>query len=388
GAVAAARDVAVATGLGHNRARQVFKELLVDALTDALERSTGDILEQIDAEVATLTGTDLDRVAAADLRQLGYDDAPGSGPADEFDADAVRAVLLEDDHVDRAVEGLWPRLAPGALVRALLTSRDALAEGLPGLTGAERSRLLDTSGGPWTEADVPLLDEAASLIDGPPQRTYGYVVVDEAQELTAMQWRMIVRRCPGRSMTLVGDFAQAGPVTTARDWAEALSPHVGSRFALHTLTVSYRTTREILESTGELLARIAPGQVPARSLRSGEVPRGVPVRRGELVAAVAREVRAGAAAHPGELLGVICADPEVDRLAAGTAGLARVVPASEARGLEFDQVVVVDPDGIVAARPGGERDLYVALTRATKRLCTITVRAESAGDVPGGNYQP
>ncbi|WP_197973814.1 HelD family protein [Streptomyces gossypiisoli] len=372
--VATARDAAVATGLGHNPARQVFKELLVDALTDALERSTGDILKQIDTEVATLTGTDLDRVTAADLRHLGYDDAPATGPADEFDAAAVRAGLLDDAHVDSTVETLWPRLVPSGLVRALLTDPDSLAEHLPGLTEYERSRLLRGSEDSWTDADVPLLDEAASLLDGPPQRTYGYVVVDEAQELTAMQWRMIVRRCPGRAMTLVGDFAQAGPVTTARDWKEALSPHVGPRFNLHTLTVSYRTTQEILETTRELLVRIAPDQTPTRSLRRGETPRTVPTQPDALVATLARELRTRTAAYPGELLGVICAESRLDQLtAAGIAEHARLVPASEARGLEFDEVVVVSPEEIITARPGGEKDLYVALTRATKRLCTITV---------------
>ncbi|MEU0073532.1 AAA family ATPase [Streptomyces sp. NPDC006332] len=372
--VATARDAALASGSGHNPARQVFKELLVDALTDALERSTGDILEQIDDEVATLTGMDLDGAAASDLRRLGHDDAPAAGPADEFDAEAVRAGLLDDAHVDRTVETLWPRLVPGELVRALLTSPDTLAEHLPGLTADERSRLLRTTEDSWTDADVPLLDEAASLIDGPPQRTYGYVVVDEAQELTAMQWRMIVRRCPGKAMTLVGDFAQAGPATTARDWKEALGPHVGPRFNLHTLTVSYRTTQEILGTTRDLLLRIAPDQTPTRSLRHGEAPRTVPTRPDALGATVASEVRTQAAAHPGELLGVICAASRLEELtSAGIAERARIVPASEARGLEFDEVVVVSPEEIVSARPGGERDLYVALTRATKRLCTITV---------------
>ncbi|MFJ4685080.1 HelD family protein [Streptomyces sp. NPDC088789] len=373
--VATARDAAVGTGLGHNPARQVFKELVVDALTDALERSTGDILERIDAEVALLTGTDLDRAAAADLRQLGYDEASGAGPVDEFDAEAVRAGLLGDAHVDRTVETLWPRLVPGEVVRALLTDPDTSARCLPGLTEHERSLLPKGSHGGWTDADVPLLDEAVHLIEGPPRRTYGYVVVDEAQELTAMQWRMIVRRCPGRAMTLVGDFAQAGPVTTARDWKEALSAHVSPRFDLHTLTVSYRTTQEILESTRELLVRIAPDQEPTRSLRHGEVPRTLTTRPETLVATVLQELEEQSAAHPGELSGVICADGRWAELtAAGVAEHARIVPASEARGLEFDEVVVVDPDEIAASRPGGERDLYVALTRATKRLYVIDVQ--------------
>ncbi|WP_199823054.1 AAA family ATPase [Kitasatospora sp. MY 5-36] len=371
--VATARDAAAAAVPGHNPARQVFKELLVDAVTDAMQRDMGDVLEQIDADTVAMTGLDLDRFTGAG-RHRG-EGAADTGPAHELDLDALRADLLADAGLDRAVEALWPRLAPGDLVRALLTDADALAEQLPRLTAPERSLLLRGPDAPWTDADVPLLDEAASLVDGPPERTYGHVVVDEAQELTAMQWRMIVRRCPARAMTLVGDFAQAGPVATARDWKEALAPHVGPRFRLHDLTVSYRTTQEILESVRGLLARIAPEQKPTRSLRGGESPRTVTTPPDGLAAAVLRELQAQSAAHPGELLGVVCADTRVGELTArGVAHHARVVPASEARGLEFDGVLVVDPEEITAARPGGERDLYVALTRATKRLCTITVQ--------------
>ncbi|MEU6237566.1 AAA family ATPase [Kitasatospora sp. NPDC047058] len=376
--VARARQAAQTSGLAHNRARRLFLELLVDALTDALARGMAEALERIDAEVAQLTGIDLDRMAARDLRRLGIDDAPATG-ADEFDADAVRADLLDDPHVDRAVEDLWPRLVPGDVVGALLADAEALEVFLPDLNGAERALLLRTPGAPWADADVPLLDEAASLVDGPPEQIFGHVVVDEAQELTAMQWRMIVRRCPGRSMTLVGDFAQAGPATVARGWTEALDPHVGRRFDLRTLTVSYRTTQEILATTGELLGRIAPGQPPVRSIRHGDLPRAVEVAPEGLAAGLVRELRAQAAAHPGELLGVVCADGRVAELAAaGVERYARLVPASEARGLEFDEAVVVDPEGIAAARPAGERDLYVALTRATKRLCTVVVRPAGA----------
>ncbi|MFJ1791381.1 HelD family protein [Kitasatospora griseola] len=378
GEVAGAREAAQASGLAHNRARRFFRELLVDALTGALARGTAETLEQLDTEVAQLTGIDLDRMAARDLRRLGIDDAPATG-ADEFDAGTVRAELLDDPHIDRAVEELWPRLVPGDVVDALLSSTDALAAHLPQLTDDERALLFRTPDAPWTDADVPLLDEAASLIDGPPEQIFGHVVVDEAQELTAMQWRMIVRRCPGRSMTLVGDFAQAGPATVARDWDEALGPHVGRRHDLRTLTVSYRTTQEILSVTEELLGRIAPGRTPSRSIRHGDEPRVVTVTPSRLVDELVRELRTQAVMHPGELLGVICADSRVAELAAaGIERHARLVPAAEARGLEFDEAVVVDPDGIVAARPGGERDLYVALTRATKRLCTVAVRPAGA----------
>ncbi|WP_416972782.1 HelD family protein [Streptomyces sp. 4F14] len=357
--VARARKAAVGTGLGHNRARQVFKEFLVDAATDALERDALETLERIDAEVAEATGLDLDRAAAADLRKLGYDDEADSSAADEFDADAVREGLLDDPQVERVVEELWPTLTAEGVVRALFAS------GVPQLA----------SGAPWSDADIPLLDEAASLVDGPPARTYGHVVVDEAQELTAMQWRMVVRRCPARSMTLVGDFAQAGPATTARGWDEALAPHVGPRFELHTLTVSYRTTVEILATTHGLLTRIAPGQKPSSAIRSGEEPRTLTAAPDDLTATLTTELQQQHARHPGELLGVICADTRTEELrAAGVLQWAHLIPASQARGLEFDGVVVLDPDGIEAARISGERDLYVGLTRATKRLCTIAVR--------------
>ncbi|MEU9078419.1 ATP-dependent DNA helicase [Kitasatospora sp. NPDC048538] len=373
GDVAQARRAARAGGRAHNPARRLFKELVVDALVRELARSSADALEQIDAEVAQLTGLDLDRVAAADLRRLGVDAAPATG-ADEFDADAVRAELLEDAALDRAVEELWPRLTPTGVVDALLAGDDGAAGHLPGFTDDQWALLRRAPDAPWTDADVPLLDEAASLVDGPPARVFGHVVVDEAQELTAMQWRMVVRRCPGRSMTLVGDFAQAGPATTARDWHQALGPHLGPRFDLRTLTVSYRTTQEILAGTEELLARIAPDQPAIRSIRHGETPRALATAPGSLVAELLRELRAQHAAHPGELVGVVCADGRAEQLAAaGVERHAVLVPASQARGLEFDAAVVVDPDGITAARPGGERDLYVALTRATKRLCTVTV---------------
>ncbi|WP_225826482.1 HelD family protein [Streptomyces naphthomycinicus] len=379
--VAEARESARAGGLAHNRARRLFKELLVDALVRELARSGAEALERIDAEVAQLTGLDLDRLAAKDLHRLGVDDAPATD-ADVFDADALRADLLDDASLDQAVEELWPRLTPDDVVHALLTDDDAWAAYPWQVTDDQRALLRRAPGAPWTDADVPLLDEAASLVDGPPEHVFGHVVVDEAQELTAMQWRMIVRRCPGRSMTLVGDFAQAGPATTARDWKEALGPHLGRRFDLRTLTVSYRTTREILAATADLLARIAPDRPPIRSIRRGETPRNLAAAPEALVTVLVRELREQRAAHPGELIGVICADGRAEQLAAaGIEQHARLVPASQARGLEFDAAVVVDPDGITAARPGGERDLYVALTRATKRLCTITVppTAQDAG---------
>ncbi|MFJ8431234.1 HelD family protein [Kitasatospora sp. NPDC094019] len=374
--VARTRDAALVGGLPHHRARGLFKEMLVDAVTRELAREAAETLERIDAEVAELTGLDLDRATGADLRNLGIEAEPGDGGV-EFDADAMRAALNDDTLVERTVEELWPRLTPGTVVDALLGDLGTLAARLPGFTTEEHLVLLRTPGTPWTDADLSLLDEAAALLDGPPARTFGHVVVDEAQEFTALQWRTVLRRCPARSMTLVGDFAQAGPATTARGWHEALDPHLGGRFDLRTLTVSYRTTEEILATTRELLARIAPDQAPIGSIRHGEAPRSRDTSRAGLMDTLLAELREQSAAHPGELIGVVCPDGSVDALvAAGADQFARLVPAAEARGLEFDTAVVLDPDAIASARRGGDRDLYVALTRATKRLCTIVVRRD------------
>ncbi|MFJ8043664.1 HelD family protein [Kitasatospora sp. NPDC096147] len=373
--VAAAGEEARRSGLAHNQARELFKERLVDAATDAAARATADTLARIDAEVTEATGLDLDRVAGRDLRNLGFDGA-ATDVTEEIDHEALRADLAERAEVDRAVDRLWPRLTAAAVVEALLA---APGEHLPGLAEADRALLLRPARGAtaasteaWTEADLPLLDEAAALVDGPPERTFGHVVVDEAQELSAMQWRMLARRCPSRSMTLVGDFAQAGPATEAGGWTEALAPHFGSRFALHSLTVSYRTTQEILATTHPVLARIAPEQTPATAIRHGEPPRTAPVHPRTLADALLSELRDQADRHPDDLRAVVCADHRTAELArAGVTEWATVVPASEARGLEFDTVLVAAPDEIAAARSCGERDLYVALTRATKRLVTL-----------------
>ncbi|MFC8246705.1 hypothetical protein [Streptomyces chartreusis] len=130
----------------------------------------------------------------------------------------------------------------------------------------------------------------------------------------------------------------------------------------------------ILETTGDLLARIAPGRAPSRSIRHGDAPRVLAARPDTVVATLAEELRTQAAEHPGELLGVLRADARTDELrCAGVTRWAQLIPASRARGLEFDSVVVVDPEEIVAARGSGERDLYVSLTRVTKGHCTIAV---------------
>ncbi|MDT0529278.1 AAA family ATPase [Micromonospora sp. DSM 115977] len=216
---------------------------------------------------------------------------------------------------------------------------------------------------------------------------FGHVIVDEAQELSPMAWRLLMRRCPSRSMTIVGDVAQTGALSGTPSWADALEPYVAQRWRLEELTVSYRTPAEIMAVAADVLTEIDPALRPPRSVRSSGVPpwdHAVAPERlaAELVAATTRE----AAGLDDGRLGVIVPTGRVDELGAAlTAALPEaaigedpelesrvvVLTVGQAKGLEFDSVVLVDPDRIVAESPRGRSDLYVALTRATQRLGII-----------------
>ncbi|MEY9909279.1 DNA helicase IV [Catenulispora sp. MAP12-49] len=230
--------------------------------------------------------------------------------------------------------------------------------------------------------------------------TFGHVIVDEAQELSPMAWRLLMRRCPARSMTLVGDVAQTGDPAGAASWGGALAPHVGDRWRLAELTVNYRTPSEIMAVAAEVLERIDPGLKPPRSVRSsGEEPWRVSVPASGLAAKVAElalaedsALASGASAAVGDTgdTGRMAVLVPAERLAEVAAAVAArlpeagygsdpdlerrtvVLPVRQAKGLEFDTVLVVDPAAIATARHG-ENDLYVALTRATQRLGIIEV---------------
>ena len=217
----------------------------------------------------------------------------------------------------------------------------------------------------FASQDVPTLR--------PADARYGHVVVDEAQDLSPMQWRAVARRCPAQSFTLAGDEAQAVRAGSAATWARilaALGVADGS-VARHELTVNYRTPAEVMELAAGLLERFAPHLHPARSVRTAGVgPRrvhtgGRPLRATDIadtVAAIRRDVGAG-------LVAVIA--PE--QLVADRNGDAEHLTAVDAKGLEFDGVVVADPEAIVRESPGatGMARLYVALTRATTRLTIL-----------------
>jgi hypothetical protein len=326
------------------------------------------LLAKLDEDMEVLAGgVDLDAAAAKDLERLGFgaDEGGAFGHAAavaELDPGALRTELAGDLAVERAIDSAWPRLTAADVVLDLVAAHPELApDAAPGAAP-------DLSDAGWTTAHLALLDEAEHLLDGDPPRSYGYVVVDEAQELTPMQWRAVLRRCPGRSMTVVGDLAQAGPATGARQWADLLGGDLARRARVHTLTVCYRTTAQVLAAAESLRVSIAPEQPPSRAVREGAEPRWVPVA-GDLVGTVVAEVARERA--QGGLVAVVAPDAAAAGLERALEGAARVVPVSQVRGLEFDVVVVGDPAGIRDARSSGERDLYVALTRPTQRLVVV-----------------
>jgi DNA helicase IV len=221
---------------------------------------------------------------------------------------------------------------------------------------------------------VALLDEASALLLGPPAR-YGHVMVDEAQDLTPMQLRMLARRAAG-SFTILGDVAQATGPVAYRGWEELL-PHLpsGDRTEIVELRHAYRVPREIMELALPLLERIAPKTEPPVSYRTGaEPPRIVHAEP-----ALSRGLAEAAALADREGLIAVIAPPSLrraeERWSASLFDETRVpvLTPQEAKGLEFDHVVVVEPAQIVD--DGGEgrglRELYVALTRPTKTLVVV-----------------
>ena len=221
---------------------------------------------------------------------------------------------------------------------------------------------------------------------------FGHVIVDEAQELSPMAWRMLMRRCPARSMTIVGDVAQNGNTAGTASWSDALGPFVGDRWRLAPLTVNYRTPAEIMTVAADVLAQINPEATPPRSVRdSGAVPWRLRVAEPAEIARASAQAAAGLAgegrdgtlavivpngrlAEIGAAVRAALPDAGVGDDEAGEPDLERpvvVLTVRQAKGLEFDAVVVADPGMILAESPLGLGDLYVALTRATQRAGVI-----------------
>jgi DNA helicase IV len=378
-----------ASGQPHNEARAVFREIVTYVLT-----------ERAIARIGRGWLTRENREAWEQLR-----------------ANLI-AELADNNKFTAALNELWPILTPETLLAQLYTSQERLR------AAAADPTLWRADGDAWTVSDVPLLDElvdllgrdkaadqtaererkaeteyAAVVLDNMISRedlmddedhllaqdllyaedlaerfeerdhrdlaeraaadrdwTYRHVVVDEAQELSEMDWRVLMRRCPSRSFTVVGDLAQRRSVAGATSWDTMMEPYVPGRWVYRSLSVNYRTPAEIMTVAAALLAEFAPGVQPPESVRAcGVKPWSRRVTEDELPSAIEEFVLDEA-----ERVGT--------SVVIGPPGVPGAVLASETKGLEFDAVLVVEPERIIADGPRGAAELYVALTRATQRL--------------------
>jgi DNA helicase IV len=291
----------------------------------------------------------------------------GAGALRNFDE--VEQAVRAKGYLDRVLKAAWPIVSPEKLVRSLLSSRSSLAEAADGILEPGEQRLLVRRANAWSDGDIPLLDEAHALLATPP-RAYEHVIVDEAQDLTPMQLRMIARRAREGSLTLLGDVAQATGAVRYLNW-NAVLPHLprGDEADVEELRHAYRVPREIMELALPLLDTIAPDVAPPISYRTGAAaPTIRQVGAEQLLAEAYRE--AGRLADTDGLLALIVPEQLVDD-ALAAASLYDAVPLltpRQAKGLEFDHVVVVEPALIDL------RELYVALSRPTKTLVVLHAR--------------
>lgn len=314
--------------------------------------------------------------------------------AGEAPDDRVQDAVARNAAVKAAVKAVWPLLEPAKLVLRLLSDAEFLALHAEGVLTEEEQKLLlwpkpfrSVRSAKWSAADLVLIDEAADLVE----RTHslGHVVVDEAQDLSPMQYRAVGRRCTTGSATVLGDLAQGTTPWATRSWAEALE-HLGKPEAvLEELTAGFRVPREVIAYASRLLPEISPGLAAVSSVR--ETPGSLTVSAAaeeDLVADVIAACR-GFLTHEGSV-GLIAADARIPVLAEAleAAGLPylspgeettaesrlTLVPASLAKGLEYDYVVLDEPAAVVDGEPDertGLRRLYVCLTRAVSGLTAL-----------------
>jgi DNA helicase IV len=318
-------------------------------------------------------------VAAVDGRRRRRDD-----PTD----DMLRSRLAASAEWRRAVDRIWPSQSAPALLRELYGNRRVRQAATAGvLTGAEADGLARrpaqrVGDEPWTLSDLVLLDELEHRLNGTSAR-YGHGVVDEAQDLSAMALRMVARRVPTRSLTVLGDLAQATAPACQLRWEDALV-QLGGRGEVRELQLGYRLPAPILDFASRLLPAAAPHVRPSRSVRlDGQEPHLTPSTAEGLGEATA-EVTARLAAAVGTVgvivpLGVFngvrhaleAAGLDVAHGGRGLETPVTLVDALTAKGLEFDAVVVVEPARFVALGPAGVRLLYIALTRAVQELVVV-----------------
>ncbi|MEU5991714.1 AAA family ATPase [Spirillospora sp. NPDC047418] len=302
--------------------------------------------------------------------------------------DRVQDQVARSRPVKEVLDAVWPKVTAEQVLHRLLSDAAFLRSAARGVLDDGEQDAVRWAKPPrshrsatWTAADRALLDELNDLIER--TASLGHLVVDEAQDLSAMQLRALGRRCGTGSATVLGDLAQGTTAWSARSWKEVLT-HLGQDGDVTELTLGFRVPGTVLDYAARLLPHIAPGLERPRSLRPGAGA--LQVRRvPDVRAAAAGAVRA-ALARPGSV-GLIVPDAGADAHAAALAaaglehevlgpesdGTARllVVPATLAKGLEYDHVIVAEPAAIAAAEARGLARLYVVLTRAVTSLTVL-----------------
>lgn len=400
----------------HNTRRRLVETFLWEHLAAQLGRRAGAYSARAGAapEIGPGPRGDTDDLGnPGDPGDLGGARLAGTRPAE------LGAQLRRVPVVAELLERMWPRLTPEALLHDLFGARPLIELAGNGILNSSelgllyRARSASVEEAAWTPADIALLDEASWLLgprrsgpsNEPPNRTYGHIVVDEVQDLSPMELRMVGRRSLSGSMTLVGDIAQATGPWAPASWEELLANLPRRRgWRAAGLSVSYRAPAEVMALAGRVLAAALPGVSPPEPVRhTGQAPRFVylasgPGPEGEgdhrsrwlsLVGrTVAEEVGAVAASAGGDdgSVGVLVPAsllPDVrsaligEGMVVGEVGAGALdtqvslLALGDAKGLEFDSVVVVEPGRIVAQAPTGMRALYVALTRCTRRLAIV-----------------
>jgi DNA helicase IV len=414
-AVSSSIETARRTGKPHNTARVTFVRSMLDHMADLVARATGSSLDSTDK------------------------------------ADIIES-LRDSRDVRRELNVAWPPLSPRQLLEDLFASPEQVHGATPGMSNDERVLLLRSRGSGWTLADVPLLDEAAELLgfDDSAERAdaeraalaqadevkyaqevlsgvggsashmlsaqelasrfadhdlrrnvsdsaaedrswaYGHIIVDEAQELSSMMWRLLMRRCPSGSMTIVGDIAQTGTDAGAPSWEKMLSPLFGDQWQRYELSVNYRTPKQIMDVASQMLIAAGVDAPMPRSVRSSNsLPRSKRIATADDFAIVdcARQERdrvgsGRVAVIVPERLWVQIGHAITEALHTDRTDIdaqVAVLTAVGAKGLEFDVVVVVEPQEILDESTRGANHLYVALSRATQRLIVL-----HSADLPGG----
>lgn len=310
-------------------------------------------------------------------------EAGGGSPTDPEMRRAARSPEVRE-FLDR----VWPALDAATVVYRLLTDPVALGRAARGILTDGEQRMLAWSSAPrsagaarWSASDAVLVDEVQGLLHRAP--SFGHVVLDEAQDLSPMQCRAVARRCATGSVTVLGDLAQATSPWASTDWARTLGDLAKPDARVHPLTRGYRVPEEVLGYANRLLPHLGVSLGAVTSVRHGADA--LTVQQVSSVDGAVADVARRLLDVEGSV-GVICADASVPRLAAALdrAGLnpqvlteeatgprLSVVPATLAKGLEFDSVAVIEPAEIVAAEPRGLHRLYVVLTRAVSRLVVL-----------------